>query len=157
ILEHRYSWLPIGFARRRGRRPSGEREPVNLRIMADVHGKLPMEKEFPDPRRMRKTKSDFAQLLCQFSFVGDGVFGLHHQRRLLLPAQSQADLRAARDFRMIAKDLFARFSINGSRHRFNSLRNPPAKPESSLSIDAPRITHPMPNRSPPIVFDGGNL
>lgn len=124
---------------------------MNLRVVADVDGKVPFKQKSADCCCMRMLKRKLSEGIGQRLTAGGGAkmnagFWLDHDRGDLLPPLPEADQRTAGDLWMGAEDLFARLSEHRSFHGLHPFSHAPAEPKVTVAGKITRVSHPVPNR-----------
>src|SRR5688572_11686467 len=102
--------VPLEAARRR--RPLRERQPVNLRVVANVHGKALPKKEAFDFTCVRIFEREQAQVISEQLRLGRIAHShFHDHRRYLPPTFAKSDQCTTHRPRMLTKNLLTRFGV----------------------------------------------
>src|SRR5581483_2364660 len=148
------SGICIRFVALGADRPSGERQPMNFRVMADIDRELRVKIKKSDRGGMRMLPGEGPQLSGPGARLA-AVFrpGFDHEGGPLRAARAETDKSAAPRLRMGAKYLFTRFGEHRPGRRLDPLRLAAAKPQPSVRVEITAVTHAMPDRA----IRAGNL
>jgi hypothetical protein len=139
-------WLGPGFVTRGSGGPFGERQPVDLSVVANINRKARTEIKQGDGRRVGMLQPELTKLAREFACITRiNDAGLDDERGTLLPWLANSNERTPCGARMSSEHLLTRFRVQRASRGLNALRFAAAKPKAAVAVAIAAISHPVPD------------